>query len=71
MLTDIVILIRNGAALIDRQTLSHITGRSINTIRARCPIVTHSRGRALYDMEQSLAILLEIPQRKRTPRRLR
>lgn len=53
--------------LIDRQTLALLTGRSIHTIRARCPIATHQDGRALYDMEQTAAILEAIPTRQKRP----
>lgn len=54
-----------GRVLIDRHTLAHLTGRSVHTIRARCPIAEHRDGRALYDMDQAEAILNATPTRLR------
>lgn len=51
--------------LIDRQTLAKLTGRSVHTIRARCPIERHKDGKALYDAERCEAILADIEDRKR------
>lgn len=44
-----VVVYSEGRALVDRQTLAALTGRSVHTIRARCPIVGHEDGKALYD----------------------
>lgn len=63
MIRDIVYVERDGRALVDRQTLSHLVRRSVHTIRARCPIVGHERGKALYDMEECIKILDSIPTR--------
>src|SRR5690606_187887 len=51
--------------LIDRQTLAQLTGRSEHTIRARCPIERHERGKALYDAMRCEEILNRIPTRTR------
>lgn len=60
-----VIIYEPGRVLIDRQTLAQLAGRSVHTVRARCPIAEHRDGRALYDMEESAAILESIPTRRR------
>ena len=60
------VVIREGdRMLIDRQTLAKLTGRSVNTIRARCPIERHHRGKALYDAMRCEQILAAIPTRTR------
>lgn len=64
-MSEHVIIKEPGRVLIDRQTLAVLSGRSVHTIRARCPIVEHRDGRALYDMEQADAILKAIPTRRR------
>lgn len=53
------------APLVDRQTLAYITGRSVHTIRLRCPIAERRDGRALYDLDQAEAVLNAIPTRRR------
>jgi hypothetical protein len=62
-----IIIYRDGgrAPLIDRQTLALITGRSVNTIRARCEVAEHRDGRALYDLDQAEAVLNATPTRRR------
>jgi len=60
-----VVIYEPQRVLIDRQTLALLTGRSVHTIRARCPIADHRNGRALYDMEQVAAILQDTPARQR------
>jgi hypothetical protein len=60
-----MIIYERERTLIDRQTLAHLAGRSVHTVRARCPIAEHRAGRALYDMEQAAAILGRIPTRRR------
>jgi hypothetical protein len=59
-----VVVYREGKALLDRQSMAHVAGRSVHTIRARCPIAEHHLGRAMYDMEDCLAILEAIPTRR-------
>lgn len=56
-----------GRTLIDRQSLALLTGRSVNTIRARCEVVEHQDGRALYDMERAAAVLAATPTRRKRP----
>lgn len=46
-----------GRTLLDRQTLAMLSGRSVNTIRAKCSVVEYRDGKALYDMEQCATIL--------------
>lgn len=60
-----VVVYRDGVALLDRQSMAHISGRSVHTIRAKCPIAEHHLGRAMYAMEECLAILGEVPTRQR------
>ena len=55
----------DGRALVDRRTLARLSGRSVHTIRARCPVTQHHDGRALYDAEQCRQILAEITPRRR------
>lgn len=65
------VVVREGdRMLIDRQTLAQLTGRSVNTIRARCPVVGHRDGKALYDAEQVEKILGKIGTRQRKPEKL-
>lgn len=54
-----------GRVLMDREALHVLSGRSVNTIRARCEVLTHAEGRALYDSLDCLARLREIPTRRR------
>lgn len=63
-----VIIYERRRTLIDRQTLAHLAGRSVHTVRARCPIAEHRGGRALYDLEQAATILADVPTRRRHPR---
>ena len=58
-----VVVYRDGRPLVDRQTLAALSRRSVHTIRARCPVVGHEKGKALYDMEHCLVILAGIPAR--------
>lgn len=61
-----IIVYKPGLVLVDRQTLALVTGRSVNTIRARCEVVEHHRdGRALYDLNQAEQVLAAIPTRRR------
>lgn len=64
-MTRHVVIVEKRRTLIDRQTLAHLTGRSVHTIRAKCPIVTHRRGKALYDADQCEQILNDTPTRQR------
>ena len=60
-----VVVYRNGVALLDRQTMAHMAGRSVHTVRAKCPVAEHHLGRAMYAMEECLKILNAIPTRQR------
>ncbi|OQO89918.1 hypothetical protein B1813_18940 [Saccharomonospora piscinae] len=60
-----VVVYEGKRALLDRQTLAVLTGRSVHTIRARCPVERHHDGKALYDMDRCKAILDAIPTRTR------
>jgi hypothetical protein len=64
-MNPIIIHLPDGRSLVDRQTLALVTGRSVNTIRARCPVTEHRRGRALYDLDQAQQTLAAIPPRRR------
>ena len=59
-----VVVYSGQRALVDRQTLAALTGRSVHTIRARCRIVGHHDGKALYDAEECEALLADIPTRR-------
>jgi hypothetical protein len=63
-MTRHVVIYEPDRTLIDRQTLAKLTGRSVHTIRAKCPIADHRQGKAVYDMEECAAILNEIPTRQ-------
>ena len=60
-----VIVYREGHALIDRQTMAKLTGRSVHTIRFRCPVAEYVEGKALYDIDVCEDILNKLPIRKR------
>ena len=60
-----IVLDVEGRAWVDRQTLAYLTKRSVQTIRAKCPIAGHHDGKALYDMDECEAILKAIPTRQR------
>jgi hypothetical protein len=51
--------------LIDRQSLALLTGRSVHTIRARCHVVKHRNGKALYDLDDAELTLAATPTRDR------
>jgi hypothetical protein len=59
-----VILYEKDRTLIDRQTFAKLTGRSVHTIRLRCPVAEYRDGRALYDMDACEKILKDIPTRR-------
>jgi hypothetical protein len=59
-----VVVYRNGIALLDRQTMAHVSGRSVHTVRAKCPVAEHHLGRAMYAMEECLKLLDKIPTRR-------
>lgn len=63
-----VVDITPDRALIDRQTYARLSGRSIHTIRLRCPVAEYRNGRALYDMEACEKVLSMIPTRTRRER---
>ena len=52
-----VVVYREGAALVDRQTLAKLTGRSEETIRKKLVPVEYRHGKALYDAFQAEEIL--------------
>lgn len=52
--------------LMDREALATWLGRSVHTVRARCPVHSYDPvGRALYDAHACAALLDRIPQRAR------
>lgn len=59
-----VVVYREGRALLDRQTMADMAGRSVHTVRAKCPIAEHHLSRAMYDMEACLALLDAVPTRR-------
>lgn len=59
-----VVVYREGRALLDRQTMAGMAGRSVHTVRAKCPVAEHHFGRAMYDMEACLALLDAVPTRR-------
>lgn len=60
-----VVVYRDGRALVDRQTLAQLASRSVHTVRARCAVIDRAEGKALYDMEDALIVLSELPKRHR------
>ncbi len=50
---------------VDRELLAMVSGRPISTIRARCTTTGYRDGRALYHLDDSLAVLNNIPKRVR------
>lgn len=60
-----VVVIAAKRRLVDRHTLAALTGRSVHTIRARCPIAEHRNGKALYDMDACEELLGDIATRRR------
>lgn len=55
-----VVVYRGETALVDRQTLAHLTGRSEETIRKRLTPVEYRHGKALYDALKAEEILTAI-----------
>lgn len=45
--------------------MSQLTGRSVHTIRLRCPVADYKDGKALYDIDICQGILGAIPTRRR------
>lgn len=64
-MTRHVVIYEPDRTLIDRQTLARLTGRSMHTIRLRCPVAEYRDGRALYDADQVEKILNTIEARRR------
>ncbi len=57
------------ACLLDRRALALLTGRSPNTIRRHCVVVSYSDGgEALYDADGARAVLAAVPERARPTR---
>ncbi len=56
---------QGGRQYFDRHSLSAITGRSVHTIRVRCPIAFHHQGKAMYDMELCEDLLSRVATRQR------
>ena len=55
------ILVSDELTLMDRPALAQWFGRSIHTIRARCPVHSYDeQGRAMYDVGECERILLKI-----------
>lgn len=61
-----VVLFERGRMLVDRRSLAELTGRSVHTIRLRCPQAGYRDGIAVYDAEFCEQLLGEIPQRQRS-----
>lgn len=62
-----IVRYHRGRALVDREALAQLTGRSVHTIRARCEPVRRHDGRPLYDMEAAVAVLSGVATRSRCP----
>lgn len=60
-----VVAYADGKALIDRQSMAMLTGRSVHTIRLRCPVAEYRDGKALYDIDVCEDILNKLPIRRR------
>lgn len=60
-----VVVYRDGGALVDRQTLAKLIGRSEETIRRRCVVAEYRHGKALYDLDAAEETLNRIPTRRR------
>ena len=61
-----IVLAKRTPVLVDREALAMITGRSVHTIRARCPVARrHWDGSPLYDVEAEAERLANIPTRRR------
>lgn len=58
-----VVIYEQDRTLMDRRTFAELSGRSVHTVRMKCPVAEHRGGRALYDMEQCAAILEGVPTR--------
>jgi hypothetical protein len=58
------VIYEENRVLIDRQTLAKLTGRSVHTIRAKCPVAGHRQGKAVYDMDECDDILNAVPTRR-------
>ena len=61
-----VVVYRETGALLDRQTLALLTGRSEETIRRRCAVVEYRDGKALYDLDAAEEVLNRTPARRRS-----
>lgn len=64
-MTRHIVVYEPGRTLVDRQTLAQLTGRSVHTIRLRCPVAEYRDGKALYDIDQCEAHLAKLQVRKR------
>jgi hypothetical protein len=60
-----VVIHQKTRTLVDRRSLAQILERSVNTIRAHCPIAEYRNGRALYDAHHCGEILNGITTRRR------
>lgn len=60
-----IVMAKRGTVLVDREALAMVTGRSIHTIRLRCPVAGYRAGRALYDLEREVERLAAIRTRRR------
>lgn len=59
-----VVVYRDGGALLDRQTLALLTGRSEETIRRRCAVAEYRDGKAMYDLDTAEATLQSVLKRR-------
>ncbi len=66
-----IVRYHGGRALVDREALAQLTGRSVHTIRAKCEPVRRHDGRPLYDLETAVAVLNAVATRSRCPGPLR
>lgn len=59
-----IVVYAEGSALVDRQTLAALTGRSEETIRKKVTPVEYRYGKALYDAFQAEEILASTRQQR-------
>lgn len=59
-----VILFRDDGQYLDRHSLAALIGRSVETIRRRCPVAFYYGGKAVYHLTDCERILDRIPARR-------
>lgn len=62
-----VVHVEGQRIYMDRQSLAMYLGRSVNTVRARCPIDHHRARKAMYDAIACAELLEKIATRRREP----